>query len=71
LKIKVGETTLDGMFTLKTVECLGSCGTAPMMQVGVDYFENLNIEKTDELLQRFASENRRRSYCDEPETKVS
>jgi NADH-quinone oxidoreductase subunit E len=70
LNIKVGETTPDGMFTLKTVECLGSCGTAPMMQVGVDYFENLTIEKTDALLQRFQSEGKRRTYLDQPETKA-
>src|SRR5438874_7404885 len=37
LGIKVGETTHDGLFTLKTVECLGACGYAPMMQFGKDY----------------------------------
>ena len=41
LNIKNGQTTSDGMFTLKSVECLGSCGTAPMMQVGADYYEKL------------------------------
>ncbi len=51
LNIKVGETTADGMFTLKGVECLGSCGTAPMMQVGADYYENLTLDKVDNLLQ--------------------
>ncbi len=71
LKIKVGETTPDGMFTLKTVECLGSCGTAPMMQVGTDFFENLTKEKTDSLLQRFSKENKRRTYCDQPETRTN
>ncbi|HRH36488.1 MAG TPA: NAD(P)H-dependent oxidoreductase subunit E, partial [Catalimonadaceae bacterium] len=40
LGIKEGETTADGMFTLKTVECLGSCGTAPMMQCGAQFHEN-------------------------------
>jgi NADH-quinone oxidoreductase subunit E len=50
LGIKAGETTPDGMFTLKTVECLASCGTAPMMQVGNDYIENLSVEKMDEIL---------------------
>ena len=68
LRIKVGQTTPDGMFTLKTVECLGSCGTAPMMQVGTDFFENLNEEKTDLLLQKFRNEGKRRTYLDEPET---
>jgi len=67
LKIKVGQTTPDGMFTLKTVECLGSCGTAPMMQVGADFFENLTKEKTDSLIEKFKNENRRRSYMDKPE----
>src|SRR5947208_16525693 len=50
LSIKDGETTADGMFTLKTVECLASCGTAPMMQVGEKYHENLSTEKVDEIL---------------------
>ncbi len=69
LNIRVGETTADGMFTLKTVECLGSCGTAPMMQVGVDYYENLTIEKTDDLLRRFKGEGKRKTYLDKPEIK--
>lgn len=50
LGIKDGETTADGMFTLKTVECLASCGTAPMMQVGDHYIENLTCEKLDDIL---------------------
>src|SRR5207237_4298068 len=41
LGVKPGETTADGKFTLSEVECLGSCGTAPMMHVGLDYHENL------------------------------
>jgi len=53
LGIKVGETTPDKMFTLDEVECLGSCGTAPMMQVNDDYYENLSAEKVDELLDEF------------------
>src|SRR3954470_13350273 len=48
LNIKEGGTTEDGMFTLKTVECLASCGTAPMMQIGEKYHENLSCEKVDE-----------------------
>ena len=51
LGIKEGETTPDGMFTLKTVECLASCGTAPMMQVGEHYIENLTCEKLDGILE--------------------
>lgn len=50
LGIKSGETTADGMFTLKTVECLASCGTAPMMQVGNHFIEDLSVEKMDEVL---------------------
>ena len=54
LKINVGETTSDGMFTLKTVECLGACGYAPMMQVGEFYYEFLETpEKVDKLLEDF------------------
>ncbi len=64
LNIKVGETTSDGMFTLKEVECLGSCGTAPMLQCGKDYFENLTNEKVDAMLEKMKSENRLRSYVD-------
>lgn len=52
LGIKEGETTADGMFTLKTVECLASCGTAPMMQVGERYIENLSEEKLDKVLEK-------------------
>lgn len=62
LKIKVGETTPDGMFTLKTVECLGSCGTAPMLQCGSGYHENLTTEKVDALLENLAEKNERTSY---------
>jgi len=50
LGIREGETTPDGMFTLKAVECLASCGTAPMMQVGNHYIENLSVEKMEEVL---------------------
>lgn len=53
LGIKEGETTADGMFTLKTTECLGSCGTAPMLQCGADYYENLTNEKVDALLEKW------------------
>ncbi|MES2429594.1 MAG: NAD(P)H-dependent oxidoreductase subunit E [Bacteroidota bacterium] len=50
LNIKVGETTADGMFTLKTVECLGACGYAPMMQLGKHYREHLTKEKVDAII---------------------
>jgi len=51
LNIKVGETTTDGMFTLKTVECLGACGYAPMMQLGNNYREHLTKEKVDAIVE--------------------
>ncbi len=51
LGIHPGETTEDGRFTVSLVECLGSCGTAPMMQIGFDYFEDLTIEKVNEILE--------------------
>lgn len=50
LGIKPGETTPDGKFTVSLVECLGSCGTAPMFQIGFDYYENLTTEKVDQIL---------------------
>ena len=51
LNIKVGETTADGTFTLKTVECLGACGYAPMMQFGKTYREHLTKEKVDAIIE--------------------
>jgi NADH-quinone oxidoreductase subunit E len=51
LNIGVGETTTDGMFTLKTVECLGACGYAPMMQLGKNYREHLTKDKVDEIIE--------------------
>lgn len=51
LSIKPGETTADSMFTLKTVECLGACGYAPMMQLGKHYREHLTKEKVDAIIE--------------------
>ena len=51
LGIGVGETTVDGRFTLKTVECLASCGTAPAMQVNRTYHEQLDEAKLDRILE--------------------
>ncbi len=51
LRITPGETTQDGMFTLKTVECLGACGYAPMMQLGKYYREHLTKEKVDSIIE--------------------
>ena len=50
LGIGVGETTPDGLFTLKTVECLGACGYAPLMQLGKNYREHLTKEKVDSII---------------------
>jgi len=51
LNIAVGETTADGLFTLKTVECLGACGYAPMMQLGKHYREHLTKAKVDAIIE--------------------
>jgi NADH-quinone oxidoreductase E subunit len=50
LGIKLGETSNDMKFTLSEVECMGSCGTAPMLAIGEEYYENLTIEKVDQIL---------------------
>ncbi|MEP7320856.1 MAG: NAD(P)H-dependent oxidoreductase subunit E [Saprospiraceae bacterium] len=55
LNIDIGETSADGLFTLKTVECLASCGTAPMMQVGEHYYENLTPSSIDHLLKQWSN----------------
>jgi NADH-quinone oxidoreductase subunit E len=52
LGIHPGETTRDGKVTLHTAECLASCGTAPMMQVDKQYFENLTSQRVDEILEK-------------------
>jgi NADH-quinone oxidoreductase subunit E len=51
LNIHPGQTTEDGLFTLKTVECLGACGYAPMMQMGKTYREHLTKEKVDAIIE--------------------
>lgn len=53
LGIKLGETTDDGRFTLRSVECLGACVNAPMMQVDKDYHENLTPESIDAALEQY------------------
>ena len=53
LGIKLGETTDDGRFTLRSVECLGACVNAPMMQVDKDYHENLTAESIDMVLEQY------------------
>ncbi|MBK8582616.1 MAG: NADH-quinone oxidoreductase subunit NuoE [Flavobacteriales bacterium] len=64
LNIKPGGTTADGLFSLKTVECLGSCGTAPMLQCGAKYHEHLTTEKVDELIEKLRIEPKRNNYTD-------
>lgn len=54
LGIKDGETTADGLFTLKTVECLGACGYAPMLQAGEKFHEHLTEAKVDELIKHYS-----------------
>ena len=62
LNIKTGETTKDGMFTLKTVECLASCGTAPMMQIGEKYHEHLTCESVDKIVEEYKNKNEQVSH---------
>ncbi|MCX6246477.1 MAG: NAD(P)H-dependent oxidoreductase subunit E [Bacteroidetes bacterium] len=50
LGITNGGTTSDGMFTLKTVECLGSCGTAPVMQINTEFYESMTKEKVESVI---------------------
>ncbi|BCR05692.1 NADH dehydrogenase subunit E [Desulfuromonas versatilis] len=54
LGIKAGQTTADGRFTLLEVECLASCGTAPVMQVGDTYHERLTLAEVDRILQELS-----------------
>lgn len=57
LDVRRGQTTEDGLFTVSQVECLGSCGTAPMLQVNREkYDENLTTEKVDALLERLRAQ---------------
>jgi NADH-quinone oxidoreductase subunit E len=57
LGVEVGGTSADGMFTLKTAECLGACGYGPMLQCGKHYHEHLTTEKVDTLLDAFRREH--------------
>lgn len=57
LNIKEGETTPDGLFTLKPAECLGACGYAPMMQLGKHYREHLTREKVDQIIEECRRNN--------------
>jgi NADH-quinone oxidoreductase subunit E len=64
LGINDGETTPDGKFTLRTVECLGSCGTAPMLQIGEKFYENLTLEKVDAILEENKNLKEHSRYVD-------
>src|SRR5687768_11019701 len=64
LGIKDGETTADGKFSLRTVECLGSCGTAPMLQIGEKFYENLTLEKVDDIINEHRNKEQHSAYMD-------
>ena len=51
LNISDGQTTADGLFTLREVECLGACGYAPAMQINTEFYEHLTVQKTDEIIE--------------------
>jgi len=70
LGIADGETTADGMFTLKTVECLAACGTAPVIQVGETYHENMTCEKTDSMLSDYRGKNEVVTHWDKKHIKA-
>ncbi len=57
LQIKVGETTDDNLFSLKAVECLGACGSAPVMQVNTEFYEFLDMQKIDEIIEKLRNES--------------
>lgn len=52
LNISDGQTTPDGLFTLREVECLGACGYAPAMQINTEFYEHLTEQKTDEIIEK-------------------
>ncbi len=57
LNIKKGEISSDGLFTISEVECLGSCGTAPVVQINEDYYENLNEEKLLQIIKELRNKS--------------
>ncbi len=63
LNIKIGETTIDGFFTLKKVECLAACGFGPIIQIGSKYYEKLNIKKVEAILNELKKDYKRSTYC--------
>jgi NADH-quinone oxidoreductase subunit E len=65
LGIEAGETTADGLFTLKQVECLGACGYAPVMQVNTCFHENLTKERIDEIIDLYKNQAEKPQRNDE------
>jgi len=57
LNLKKGEISSDGLFTISEVECLGSCGTAPVVQINEDYYENLNEEKLLQIIKELKNKS--------------
>ena len=57
LNLKKGEISSDGLFTISEVECLGSCGTAPVVQINEDYYENLNEEKLLQIIKELRNKS--------------
>jgi NADH-quinone oxidoreductase E subunit len=51
-QISNGETSKNGLFTITEVECLGSCGTAPVIQINEDYYENMDVKKLEEFFKK-------------------
>jgi NADH-quinone oxidoreductase subunit E len=58
LAIKTGETTPDGLFTLKAVECLGACGSAPVMQINTEFYGFLTQEKIDQIIETLTQKSK-------------
>jgi NADH-quinone oxidoreductase subunit E len=58
LNIKTGETTPDGLFSLKAVECLGACGSAPVMQINTEFYEFLTKEKIDDIIENLKQKSK-------------
>jgi NADH-quinone oxidoreductase subunit E len=58
MKVEVGETSKDGKFTLREMECLGACVNAPILWVGNDYYEDVDAKDTDKILNELRKGNR-------------
>jgi NADH-quinone oxidoreductase E subunit len=69
LGIKRGETTADGNFTLECMECLASCGTAPVLQINGEFAENMTLKMADELIDELARELKAKKV-EQPRTEI-